>query len=142
MSEKAKRSPKDDGLVRLDVYELKRLRLAKGWTIERFTRETGLHKRTADKIFHGGRIQLAVAHEVAAVFGIDNLLQIIDPGEYERPSGDTSGDEEDNRVRGTTEWEAPLAAVTEIITTSNNLQYRVYKLRHRHESTRLGRGKR
>jgi hypothetical protein len=80
MPKKAKRFRNDDGPVRLAPYELKRFRVAHGWTIEQFTRETGHHKRTADKIFHGGRIQMAVAEEVAAVFGVDNLLQIIDPG--------------------------------------------------------------
>ena len=131
---------RNNGLVRLDRYELKRLRLAAGLTVEEFIRRNDgeINKRTAARVFRGEPVQLAVAKFVQSAFDVPNLLDIVDPEEYRRPDEPAA---DFGVVDGLSEWiesERPGP----VQTTSNGLQYRVYTLKHRYESARFGRGKR
>jgi serine/threonine protein kinase len=131
---------RNNGLVRLDRYELKRLRLAQGLTVEEFVRlhDGEINKRTASRVFRGEPVQLGVAKFIQSAFGVQNLLDIVDPDEYTRP-GEVPAEKAGEG--GLSEWiEADRPGPVQ--TASNGLQYRVYKLRHRYEPTRIGRGKR
>jgi serine/threonine protein kinase len=131
---------RNNGLVRLNHFELKRLRLAQGLTVEEFIRKHDgqINKRTAAKVFRGEPVQLAVAKFVQSAFGVPNLLDIIDPDEYRRPEETPAEDGGDDGLKEWIESDRPSA----VQTASNGLQYRIYKLRHRYESERVGRGKR
>ncbi len=146
--DRQQKTPRDDsagtvrsnGLVRLDHYELKRLRLAQGLTVEEFARrhDGAINKRTVAKVFGGEPVQLSVAKFIQKAFGVENLLDIIDPDEYTRPEGASAADATGGGLREWIETDRPSA----VLTASNGLQYRIYKLRHRYEPARLGRGKR
>ena len=134
----AKRTERSRGMVRFEPYQMLRLLLAKELTLEGFIEESGFNKRTVSKIFDGTPVQMAVARKVKQFFGVPNLLDIVDPDQYQRPR---TSREETGGNSGLTEW-IESSRPGRVETASNGLQYRVYQLRHRYERDRIGRGKR
>ena len=128
----------NDGLVKLDRYQMMRLRLAAELTAGDFIAKTRLNKRTVAKIFDGTPVQMGVAKKAKDFFGVPNLLDILDPEQYQRPR---TSREETGGNSGLTEW-IESGRPGRVETASNGLQYRVYQLRHRYEPDRIGRGKR
>ncbi len=128
--------PINDGMVRLEPFVMKRLLLAREWTIRDYCKETDMQMRTAKKVFGGERIQISTARFIAREFGV-KLLDIADPSDYTPPTFTSEAKPE----IGTGEWVVgkPLS---EVLTTGNGLQYRVYPMTNAFEAARRGRGKR
>ena len=136
MSDPKNTGPINDGMVRLDPFVIKRLLFVREWTIRDYCKETEMQMRTATKAFGGERIQISTARFIAREFGV-KLLDIADPSEYTPPTFISKTKPE----IGTGEWVVG-SPLTEVITTGNGLQYRVYPMTHAFEVARRGRGKR
>ena len=117
-------------------FVLKSLILSREWTIHEYCSETGMQMRTAKKVFGGDRVNVSTARSVAQSFGVD-LLTIVDPSDYTppKPTSDRSPE------LGTGKC-APGKPLSEVITTGNGLQYRVYEMGLGFDPVRRGRGQR
>jgi serine/threonine protein kinase len=120
----------------VDVYALKRLLFANGWTLEEFRKETCVTKATARRLMAGGPARMSTIRSIAQDLGVEPI-DLIDASEYERPQ-ETKAVTPKVELR---EW-ITGRPLTEIKTTSNGLQYRIFRMQHRHQPTRFGRGKR
>lgn len=133
----AKSSRATKGVVLVNLSALERLTYAQGWNQADLIEESGLGKPTVNRIFKFGTARISTLRELAEALGVEPF-DLIDPAEYESPERET--------VRATTlessgEWLVgkPL---TEVRTASNGLQHRVFRMQHRYQPTRFGRGKR
>ena len=124
------------GKLRVDVYALKRLLAANGWAQEDLCHETGITKATARRLIAGGPARMSTLRSIAQELGVEPI-DLIDASEYERPQEAEAATPEIE----TSEW-LPGRPLTEVQTTSNGLQYRIFRMQHRHQPTRFGRGKR
>lgn len=136
MSE-SKQPRREPGKRRVDTYALNRLLDANGWTQEDLCRETGITKTTARNLLAGGPAKMSTIRSVAHDLGVEPI-DLIDRSEYERPFVAGGAVAEPESLR---EWTSgrPL---TEVRNTANGLQYRLFRMQHRHQPTRFGRGKR
>ena len=111
--------------------KLKELRLAQRISSRDLFTRADVTLKTGYSFLNGNDVQMRTAKKLFGVLGVDDFRPYL-----------SSGDEHDG-VEATTdlaEWE--IAEVrSPWITTSNRLQYRIYKLRHRLLSECFGRGK-
>lgn len=124
------------GMIRVNLPALLRLTYAQGWTRQGLIDESGLGKPTIQRIHRTGRARMSTLREVADALGVEPF-DLIDPAEYvEDGKADRS-----TALESSAEWliGRPL---TEVRTASNGLQHRVFRMQHRHQPTRFGRGKR
>lgn len=125
------------GMVRVNLKALHRLTLAQAWTQQDLIEESGLTKPTVQRIHRTGRARMTTLREVADALGIDPF-DLIDPAEYEP---EVAEEDRSTSLESSAEWliGSPL---TEVRTASNGLQHRMFRMQHRHQPTRFGRGKR
>lgn len=125
------------GMILVNLPELHRLTLVHGWTQGDLIDESGLGKPTVLRILRTGQARMSTLREIADALGVEPF-DLIDPAEYEPGDGEA---DRSTALESSGEWliGRPLSAVH---TASNGLQHRVFRMQHRHQPTRLGRGKR
>lgn len=126
-------APKNTGKLRVDAFRLKKLMLARELTLEDLVEQSLVSKQTAQRLIRGGETRMSTLRDVAAALGV-RAMDLVHPSEYETP---TLAD----AAEPASDWEIgePLAMVR---SASNGLSYRVFRMQHRHQPTRYGRGKR
>lgn len=139
MASRIKRSAssKKAGVYFFDVDALHEILRQRGISVHEFKRRLSLDLKTKDKVVAGLGIQDAKVDTVLASLGITSRTGLV----YAEGEDRESHFSDSLRRSGIQEWivEAPL---TPIVTAANGLQYRVYRLQHRHQPERVGRGKR
>lgn len=125
------------GMVRVDLEELRRLTLVRGWNQGDLIEESGLGKATIQRIVQTGQARMSSLREIADAFGV-RPADLIDPVEFGTSESDGNAS---TNFESTGEWliGEPL---TDVRTASNGLQHRAFRMKHRHQSGRFGRGKR
>ena len=123
-------------IYRLDVAKIRRLMLQQGLTQEQFAQQSGLARKTVQRITSGKGSLMATIEQVAKFFDIQDITEILAPEEVASNGerrlngrGRIIGDWESLKPRGP--WE----------TASNSLQYRLHQMAHLHLSNTFGRGK-
>jgi len=120
-----------DGLVRFNFEKADRLRIQKGWSKDQLAAAAGLSRNTVIKVLQGEPCFPNTAKLVAMALDVD-LSELIQTVGNNGPAGFA--------IPGTEEWEVE-EYLSEWKTTSNGLQYRVCRLRHKADPRQLGRGK-
>ncbi len=139
--DESKKSQFEKGKLLVCVPTLKKCLLAKEWTVEDFCRQTDITKATARRLLSGGPSRVSTLRPIAHELGVA-MIDLVDPVEYEDTATDSaSGGRDSEEEPSSSEWVAgrPLTSVQ---STSNGLQYRVFRMKHRHQPSRFGRGKR
>jgi len=115
----------------LQFEKADRLRIQKGWSKDQLAAAAGLSRNTVIKVLQGEPCFPNTAKLVAMALDVD--LFRVDPNGWEQWPGWV-------RNSRTEEWEVE-EYLSEWKTTSNGLQYRVCRLRHKADPRQLGRGK-
>ncbi len=139
--DESKKSQFEKGKLLICVPTLKKCLLAKEWTVEDFCRQTDITKATARRLLSGGPSRVSTLRPIAHELGVA-MIDLVDPVEYEDTEANKVSDCDDSETEpSSSEWIAgrPL---TNVQNTSNGLQYRVFRMKHRHQPSRFGRGKR
>ena len=120
---------------------LRRLIHAKEWTFEEFYEQTGIARKTARNMITGGPSRVSTLRSIAHELGVA-MIDLVDPIEYEEAATATQNDMETPTGEFSSHEWIPGRPLSSVQTTSNGLQYRIFRVQHRYQSTRFGRGKR
>lgn len=128
---------KKAGVYFFDAEVLHELLREQGLSAHEFKKKLLMEDKTKDKVVRGIGVQDAIVEKVLNVLGTKRRTGLVYAEGEDRESHFSPA----LRRSGIQEWlvEPPI---TPVLTTTNGLQYRVYRLKHRHQSERLGRGKR
>ena len=126
-------TPKNTGKLKVDPYRLRKLLIARGLTLEELQEASLVSKQTAQRLIRGGETRMSTLRDVAAALGV-RPMDLVHPSEYEpeeiAAAAPSSGD-----------WEI-TAPVGLMQAASNGLMFRIFRMQHRHQPVRFGRGKR
>lgn len=123
---------KQTGLWKVDPFRFRKALLRKGWTQEELEKKC-LSRQTVKRMAQGGEAKMKTLLELAETLGV-KPIEIVDPSCYENPKEVTPPP-----VESSWEISEPLG---EVQTASNGMVYRTFRMVHRHQPMRLGRGKR
>lgn len=131
--------------IRLDSKKLDYLRLKKGWSQTMFGQKLEAihdirHKVTARNILNEGEVYVETGRLVAELLGAENLLSILHPDILKELTPPSALDNPLDFFTNVGEWEA-LQSIESPQVAPNGLVYDTWKMRHRHISGRLARGK-
>lgn len=135
----------DRRYICLDPRRLDYFRLKKGWSQAKLGDELAehhdvRHKVTVRNILNGGKIYVETGRVVAELLGADNLLEILHPDILKELTPPSACDNPLDFFTNVGEWEA-LQSIESPQVAPNGLVYDTWKMRHRHISGRLARGK-
>ncbi len=122
------------GLVHLDPDKLKRRLLQAGISKTAISLATGLSRATIDRAFAGQGIFNSTAQRLVKQLGIERVEEVVLWDNTEASQGQSG----DALVAG--EWRID-EYLGPTVTASNELQYRICRMRHEFVPERLGRGK-
>lgn len=125
------------GVHFFDVPALRETLRERGISEQEFSKRISIDPKTKQKLFNGLGIRDECVNKVLSVLGIKNRSGLV----YAEGEDHESHFSDSLRRSGIQEWQVD-APLTPVVTTTNGLQYRVYRLKHRHQPERLGRGKR
>lgn len=126
----------DNRIVRIDPAKLRRLMRQRGLTQEGFAEDSGLARKTVQRMMTNRGSLMATIDHVAKYFGIKDITEILSPEEV----GANGKLLENGRGRIVGDWEVQKA-IGPWETASNSLQYRLHRMAHLHLSDTFGRGK-
>lgn len=128
---------KKSGVYFFDAEVLQELLREQGLSAHEFKKKLLMEDKTKDKVIRGMGVQDAIVDKVLNVLGVETRTGLVFAEGEDRESHFSPA----LRRSGIQEWEVE-PPLTPVLTTTNGLQYRVYRLKHRHQQERLGRGKR
>lgn len=131
---KNRKRTRRNGLVYLDAEKLERQMLRLGLTRSGLADRTGLSRNTVIKALQREGIFPNSAGEIAKALGFEDVTELLPARLQDEKLADGVAS------RDTGEWDLD-AYLGPWITTSNGLQFRICRMRHRFVENRFGRGK-
>lgn len=122
------------GVVYLKAKLIRKAMAAKGLSPAEIKKKTNISKRTTERMVKGLPVRLSSAMPLLGVLGLDydEVIQ-----------GEADDDEKATKElpdKGVNEWE-PVETLSDWRTTPNGLQYKTWRMAHRHLDDRFARGK-
>jgi len=128
-------SKQKSGLVRFDVEKFEQARLRAGFSSKQLFRHARIAEKTGYGAARGEECRVATAMQLVKALGVEQLNELLANGEQ------TDTPVETKATAGLpAAWEI-VDSISPWITAANGLQYRVYRLQHRHLPDELARGK-
>ena len=128
---------KKTGVYFLDLPAFHDLMRARGISPTELKSRGIIDPKTFEKVLDGRGIQIGKITKLLDHLGITNRTGLV----FAEGESRESHLHDSLRKSGIQEWNVD-SALTPVITATNGLQYRVFRLTHRHQSERIGRGKR
>lgn len=125
--------------VKLDASQLADVMRSQMIGPDEVYRRAAVDARSGRRVLEGERVWWSTARKVLSALGVTDFSQFIHVDDHQaRAENSLARQVAESHLIGN--WEL-MGPSSEILTTTNDLSYQVFPLRHRHVRGRLGRGK-